>query len=54
LLIALAVAALASMAGLLYWIRVSQSQALKITGSYIGFVVAYSLVIGVLVNMAHG
>ncbi len=37
------VAALVSFVGLTFWIKVTRSQAVKITGSYVGFVVAYSL-----------
>ena len=33
-------AAVVSLAGLVFWLKVTRSQALKITGSYIGFVLA--------------
>lgn len=44
-LIACGAAALVSFGGLMLWIRATKSQALKITGSYLGFVIAYSIVI---------
>ena len=37
-------AAVVSLAGLVFWIKVTKLQALKITGSYIGFVLASWLV----------
>lgn len=46
--IGMVVAALLSLAGLLWWIKTTRAQALKITGSYLGFVVAYSVVVGIL------
>jgi hypothetical protein len=46
--IACLVAAGVSLGGLIFWIRVTRLQAVKITASYIGFVVAYSLVITLL------
>ena len=48
LAIACVAAASASFVGLLFLIRVTRVQALKITGSYIGFVLAYSTVVGLL------
>lgn len=44
LALACLVAAFVSLVGLLLWIRVTRVQAFKITGSYIGFILAYSLV----------
>ena len=41
-------AAAVSFAGLIFWIKVTRLQALKITGSYIGFVIGYSLVVGLI------
>jgi hypothetical protein len=41
---ACAAAAAVSYIGLIFWIKVTNTQALKIIGSYIGFVVIYSLV----------
>src|SRR5262249_47505847 len=41
-------AAAVSFVGLIFLIRVTKQQALKITGSYLGFVLAYSVVISVL------
>jgi hypothetical protein len=43
-LIACCVAGLVSFAGLTLWIRVTKLQALQITGSYLGFVIVYSIV----------
>jgi hypothetical protein len=43
-LIAFCVAGLVSFGGLILWIRATKSQALKITGSYLGFVIVYSIV----------
>jgi hypothetical protein len=40
--------AVASFVGLLFLIKVTRVQALKITGSYIGFVLAYSVVFALL------
>lgn len=41
-------AAIVSLVGLIFWVKVTRPQALKITGSYIGFVLAYSVVIGLI------
>jgi Kef-type K+ transport system membrane component KefB len=46
--IACLAAAIVSLAGLIFWVKVTRLQALKITGSYIGFVLAYSVVIGLI------
>lgn len=53
--IAMIVAALLSFAGLMWWIKATRTQALKITGSYLGFVLAYSVVVAVLFRflMSH-
>jgi hypothetical protein len=53
LAIACLAATVASLAGLVLWIRVTRLQALKITGSYIGFVLAYWIV-GALLSGALG
>jgi len=42
------VAAAVSLGGLIFWIRVTRLQAVKITASYIGFVLAYSTVIDLI------
>jgi hypothetical protein len=44
LAVACLVAAAVSLIGLMFWIKLSRSQALKITGSYLAFVVGYSIV----------
>jgi hypothetical protein len=46
--IACIAAAVVSLVGLIFWLKVTKLQALKITGSYIGFVFASSLVIGLI------
>lgn len=53
--IAMILAALLSFAGLILWIKATRTQALKITGSYLGFVLAYSVVVAVLFRflMSH-
>jgi hypothetical protein len=43
-------AALVSFVGLILWIKVTRLQALKISGSYVGFVVAYSLAVTLLLG----
>jgi apolipoprotein N-acyltransferase len=48
LAIAIVVTALLSFAGLIWWIKTSRSQALKITGSYLGFALAYSVIVATL------
>jgi uncharacterized iron-regulated membrane protein len=48
LVIACLATAVVAIPGLVFWIKVTRLQALKITGSYIGFVLAYSLVIGLI------
>jgi hypothetical protein len=45
-------AALVSVAALVLWIKVPMSQALKITGSYIGLVLAYAILITLLFGHA--
>jgi hypothetical protein len=50
-LAACAAVAVVSLVGLTLWIRTTTAQALKITGSYLGFVVGYSLVIGFIFGM---
>jgi hypothetical protein len=45
LALACVAAAVVSLAGLVFWIRVTRLQALKITGSYIGFVLASWMVL---------
>ena len=47
-LIACCVAGLVSFGGLMLWIKATRSQALKITGSYLGFVIVYSIVTTVI------
>lgn len=39
------VAALVSFGGLTWWIKVTRTQALKVTGSYVGFALAYSIIV---------
>ena len=46
LAIACLAAACVSLGGLIFWIGVTRLQALKITGSYIGFVLGCSIVLG--------
>jgi hypothetical protein len=41
-------AAIVCLAGLIFWIKVTRPQALKIATSYIGFVLAHSVVIGLI------
>jgi hypothetical protein len=53
LAIACCASAVVSLAGLVFWIKVTRLQALKITGSYIGFVLAY-WVVGALLFGALG
>ena len=48
LAIACVLAAVVSLVGLLFWIKVTRPQALKITGSYLAFVVGYSIVVALL------
>ena len=48
LAVACLVAAAVSLVGLLFWIKVTRPQALKITGSYLGFVVVYSIVVALI------
>jgi hypothetical protein len=50
LAIAMIVAALLSFAGLMWWIKAARTQALKITGSYLGFVLTYSVIVAVLLR----
>lgn len=45
LVIACVVAALVSFGGLIWWIKTTRTEALKVTGSYIGFAIAYSAVV---------
>jgi hypothetical protein len=52
--IACLAAAIASFGGLIFWVKVTRPQALKITGSYIGFVLAYSVVIGLIFRTLGG
>jgi hypothetical protein len=44
-------AAIVSLVGLIFWIKVTRTQALRITASYIGFVLAYSVVVGLIFHM---
>jgi hypothetical protein len=44
-------AAFLSLIGLIFWIKVTRSQALKITGSYIGFVISYNLVLALIIGL---
>ena len=57
-LLGLAIACLAAaavpLASLMVWIKVTRLQALKITGSYIGFVLAYSVVAALLLGAFGG
>lgn len=46
--IAMVAAASLSLAGLIWWIKATRTQALKIAGSYLGFVLAYSVVVAIL------
>jgi hypothetical protein len=48
LVIACLVAAAVSLAGLMFWIKVKRLQALKITAWYIGFVIGYLVVVGLI------
>jgi hypothetical protein len=48
LAIACIAAAALSFSGLIWWIKATRVQALKITGSYLGFVLAYSVVVTVV------
>jgi hypothetical protein len=50
LTIACLAAALVSLFGLVFWIKVTRSQALKITGSYMGFVIGYNLLFGLMIG----
>jgi hypothetical protein len=45
LVIACVVAALVSFGGLICWIRTTRTRALKMTGAYLGFALAYSAVV---------
>jgi len=54
LAVACLAAAAASLAGLVVWIKVTRLQALKITGSYIGFVLAYGVVSALLIGALGG
>ena len=45
---ACAAAAVVSLAGLVFWVGVTRVQAVKITASYIGFVLGYSIVIALV------
>ena len=54
LAVAMIVAALLSFAGLIWWSKATRSQALKITGSYLGFVLAYSVVVATLFRFLMG
>ena len=46
LFIGCVVAAAVSLAGLIFWLKVTKMAALKITGWYIGVVLGYSLLVG--------
>jgi hypothetical protein len=46
------VAGLLSVVALIFWIKVTKLQALKITGSYIGLVIAYSVVVALILRHA--
>jgi hypothetical protein len=46
------VAALVSVTALMYWIKVTKSQALKITGCYFGFVLILSIVLNLVFRRA--
>ncbi len=48
LAVACLVAAAVSLVGLLFWVKVTRPQALKITGSYLAFVVGYSIVVALI------
>jgi hypothetical protein len=48
LAIACLAAAAVSLVGLIFLIKVTKLQALKITGSYIGFVIGYSIVVDLI------
>src|SRR5882672_1535590 len=50
LLLACIVSAAISLAGLILWIKVTRSQALKITGSYIGCIVGISLALALILR----
>jgi hypothetical protein len=50
LVLACFAAAAVSLAGLIFWIHLTRAQALKITASYVGFVVAYSVIINLVFN----
>ncbi len=41
-------AALVSFVSLILWVKVTKVQAVKITGAYVGFVVAYSVVVALI------
>ncbi len=41
-------AALVSFIGLIWWVKVTKVQAVKITAAYVGFVVAYSVVVALV------
>jgi hypothetical protein len=45
LVTACVVAALVSFGGLVWWIKATRTEALKVTGSYVSFVLAYSIVV---------
>jgi hypothetical protein len=48
--VACLVASAVSIAGLMLWLKVTRLQALKITGSYIGFVVGLSIVMALILR----
>jgi hypothetical protein len=52
LAVACVVAAAVSLAGLIFWIRLTRIQALKVTGAYIGFVIVYSVVVAFIFKAA--
>lgn len=54
LVAALLVAGAISVTGLTLWVRITLLQALKKTGAYLGFIVAYSLAIGFIAGVLAG
>ena len=54
LVLACVAASAVSLAGLIFWIRLTRPQALKVTGAYLGFVIAYSVIILLAFGAPHG
>jgi branched-subunit amino acid transport protein AzlD len=52
--IACLAAAFVSLVGLIFWVKVTRLQALKITASYIGFVLAFSFLFGLVLGVLGG